>query len=548
MPLAAQDSETPREPSASIGADAPAVEADAPVVKADEEPGEEAAAGRFFGDSLAINVGANFGFKETLFWNGQTVRMDYAAGPLRLVADLAMNNDQKYAPARAMLPSGNFLGYYFFMNEGGLALTLGNFYLEGGRFRLYDIVDSPYTLFINSLGHAGNTVGFKYESPHFIYQSRWIELNSRNSVSSPAWNEYHWRLENGQLPVANNPVPAGSTPANFGFPDRGANYKIYALKVNDWRLGFLDAAIYTGRSFDFEYLLNPIPQYFIQYVKGASGRPWTTNDDENNLIGIFWDINRSDKWEAYAQILIDDFSLGFLRWLYDGFSNNPWKAAWAFGGRLHTPYGRFGFHHALALKYTFEPIGSPEGIHAGNDARTAYGYTWYPETRYFNDESGGSPISILIEDNMLGYKHGENNIAFQADYQNTFSGFLVNAELEFSLTGSSSPANPWQDYTSRSAMYDDGKEGTWLFDDGQLEKRLELRGNVSWRYRAWTFYAAMAIGGLFNKLELAPPHHASMGTDPASGIADTIYIWKASSKNEFIFRVSIGVKYTFDIF
>jgi hypothetical protein len=383
-----------------------------------------------------------------------------------------------------------------------------------------------------------------------MYQTRWIELNSRNSVSSPAWNEYHWRRQQGeQLPNigSNTPADYGKL-TSFGFPDRGANYKIYALKFDDWRIGFLDAAVYTGRSFDFEYLLNPIPQYFIQYVKGTPGRPWTTDSNENNLIGFFWDMNRPEAWDAYAQVLVDDFSLGFLKWLYDGFSNNPWKAAWALGGRIHTRYGRFGFHHGGAFKYTFEPIGSPEEAYAGDDARSAYGYTWFPETRYFDDEAGGSPVSILIEDNMLGYKHGENNIAFQVDYQNTFAGFLVNAELEFSLTGSSSPANPWQDYTARSYLYTDGKAGTRLLDDGQLEKRLELRGAISWRYGPWSFFGALATGGVFNKLQLAEPSHYSMNQDTASGVADTILIWKASSKHEFIFRISVGVRYTFDVF
>jgi hypothetical protein len=440
------------------------------------------------------------------------------------------------------------------MNEGGLRFTLGNFFLEGGRFRLYDIVDSPYSLFLNSLGHSGNTVSFKYESPRFIYQTRWIELNARSGVGSPAWNEYYYRLQPGEaLPNQKNPLyDSSNIPSNrydslttLGFPDRGANYKIYALKIDDWRLGFLDAAVYTGRSFDFEYLLSPIPQYFIQYVKGTPGRPWATDSNENNLIGLFWDIDRPGQWSAYAQLLIDDFSLGFLKWAYDGFSDNPWKAAWALGGRVHTPIGRFGFHHALALKYTFEPIGSPEGNIAGDDARSAYGYTWYPETRYYDDESGGNLVSLLIQDNMLGYKYGENNIAFQVDYQNRFSVFLVNAELEVSLTGNSSPANPWQQYPSRADLYRGDGEGSHLLDDGAFETRLELRGNMSWKYGPWTFFAAMAIGGLFNKLELVKfetPH------DQYAGVGDTIHIWRPSDDNELIFRVSVGVKFTFNIF
>jgi hypothetical protein len=217
-------------------------------------------------DYMNLDIGVEFGDEDKSFFNANNLRLDFASKHFSLIADLSMSNDQKFAPARVMIPKGN-IGYYFLMNEGGLRFNLWNFSLEAGRFRLYDIVDSPYSLFINSLGHSSNTLNLKYEGPRFIYETRWLELNSRNSVSSPAWNEYHQRLEAG---AANLPVNSGFDPStaappyNLGFPDRGANYKIYAVKVRDWRLGFLDAAVYTGRSFDLEYFLNPIPQYFIQ--------------------------------------------------------------------------------------------------------------------------------------------------------------------------------------------------------------------------------------------------------------------------------------------
>jgi hypothetical protein len=504
-------------------------------------------------DRLDLAVGVEFGLMEKTFWNRETVRMDYTAGAFSLTADLAMSNDQKYAPNRALLPGGDFLGYYFFMNEGGLSYSRGPFSLRGGRFRVYDIVDSPYSLFVNSLGHSAFTLDLDFETPRFIYQTQWIEATARNSVSSPAWNEYYRRKQTGDPayflePPEPNPPNDTSDLQDFGFPDRGVNYKIYALKINDWRLGFLDAAVYTGRSFDLEYFLNPIPQYFIQYVKGTPGRPWSTASNENNLIGLFWDTDKP-LWSAYAQVLMDDFSLGFLRFIYSGFSPNPWKAAWALGGRIQTPYGRFGLHHGGALKYTFEPIGTDDsGKHKNDSAATAYGYTYYPETRYFDDENGGSPVSIIIQDNMIGYKYGENNLAFQVDYQNTFSNFRVFAELEFALFGNNSPANPWQDYDSRSNLYND-KEGSSLLDDDNLEKLLEFRIQVSRKLgRSWNFYTSVALGGRFNKLALVPaerdPYTGGMGERT---IDDDIWIWKASNEHEFIFRFSIGAKYTFGV-
>jgi hypothetical protein len=495
---------------------------------------------------LDISAEFSMGFNHEgrdVFWQGLEIALDYQVAGFTLIADLVAKNDQKYAPARAMVQAVNFGGYYFFMNQGGLSYQNGNFYVEGGRLRLFDVVDSPYALFLSSLGNSANTFSLKYENPRFIYQTRWSEVNARNSVSSPAWNEYQRRTD----PKTSSGTEENDTDGltTFGFPDRGLNYKIYALKVQDWRVGFLDAAIYTGRSFDFEYFLNPIPQYFIQYVKGTPGRPWATASNENNLIGLFWDINHdktSNKvWSAYAQVLVDDFAV-------PGVSQNPWKAAWALGGTWQTRIGRFGFHTGGALKYTFEPIGTMEdGPYAYDAAATAYGYTWYPETRYFDDESGGETVSILIQDNMIGYKYGENNIAFQVDYQNRFHKFLVNAELEFVLSGNNSPANPWQDYGSRSSYYNDGKKGSKLFDDGKLEKYLESRINVSYRLGNWQFFSALALGGKFGKLTLSRPDDTKIANDETT-VDNNIWIWKASNKNEFIFRFSLGARYVFNVF
>jgi len=496
---------------------------------------------------LTFDFGVSVGYKDEGVWNEENVRMDFSSPYFKLIGDLSMKNDQKYAPVRAMLPSGNFFGFYFLMNEGGAVLNVGNFSLTAGRFRNYDIIESPYSLFLNSEGISANTIKFRYGGPHFEYQTQWIELNSRNRVSSPAWDEYHWRLENGPqyLPIHTTPPNPRTDYTAHGFPDRGANYKAYALRVNDWRIGFLDAAVYTGRSFDLEYFLNPLPQYFIQYVKGTPGRPWTTDSNENNMFGFFWDIKPKEKpWDAYAQLLIDDFSLGFLKFMYDGFSNNPWKVAWAFGGTLQTSIGKFGFHQGGALKYTFAPIGSPEETgHTGDDARTAYGYVYYPETRYYDTESGGGNlVSILIEDNMIGYKHGENNLAFQLDYQHTIKKFRINASLEVSLTGNSSQANPWHEYTHQSEA-----GGTHFLDDGNVETKLELRANVSRTFGPWTFWTGVAIGGRFNKLSLTDPQTLFVNTDSASGVADTIWIWTPSHSHEFIFRFSIGGKYTLGV-
>jgi len=494
-------------------------------------------------EQLDFSIGVIAGYENAL-WFGLGFRMDYTAGPFRLTGDISFLNDKKYAPAAAMVDQGDIGGFYFMLQEGGLSYNEGPLNISLGRFRNYDEIKSPYSLFLNAEGISANTIKFRLESNHFIYQTQWIELNWDNAVSSPAWNEYQRRLNAGNFREPSGVAPHDTEGlSNYGFPDRGVNYKLYGLKVNDWRIGFIDVAVYSGRPFDLYYFLIPLPMYFTQYFRTTEGRPWVTQMNDNCLMGLFWDIDKNN-WEAYAQVLVDDFSISFLNDIFGtSFPPNPWKAAWTLGGRIQTSAGSFGFHHAGALKYTFSPIGvNRDGMYEYNSANTAYGYSYYPETRYYD---GTRIVNLLIQDSMVGYKYGENNLAFQVDYQNNFNNFLFTAELELLLAGNNSPANPWHDYDSRANMYKDGREGSQLFNDGQIEKRLELRLNVSRRFGPIGAYAALAIGGRFNRLELRPP-----GNDPNGDlrtIDDEIWIWKATDNHEFIFRFSVGVKYVLPV-
>ena len=506
-------------------------------------------------EQLDISAGFDVGFSD-VFWQNLGVRMDYTAGPFTLTGEISFLNDQKYAPAAAMVPAGDVGGFYFMLVEGGLSYRQGPLQFDAGRYRNYDQINSPYSLFINSDGISSNTFRFRWETNNFIYHTQWIQLNWNSGVSSPAWNEYQRRRQNGNQFLTPSPQyendpnnPSTDGLLSYGFPDRGMNLKLYGIKLNDMRFGYMEAAVYSQRPFDLDYFLIPLPVYFIQYFRTTEGRPWATGMNDKTFMGLFWEIEK-DEWDAYAQVLIGDVSLSFLNVFfgYERFSPNPWKAAWTLGGRMQTSIGTFGFHHAGALKYTFNPIGTDRsGRYAWDSANTAYGYTYYPETRYFD---GSRTVNLLIQDNMIGYKHGENNLAFQIDYQNTFNNFLVTSELEFLLAGNNSPANPWHDYDARASMYDDGRKGSQIFGDGQIEKRIELRINVSRQFGPIGVYAALAVGGRFNMLELVPPDedtHFHYEPTQERTVDNDIWIWKASGNHEPIFRISIGFRYLFPI-
>ncbi|MFA6506946.1 MAG: hypothetical protein WCT14_12630 [Treponemataceae bacterium] len=475
--------------------------------------------------SLDFGLGLEGGYDADIgFWNMGYGRLFFKDGPFSLIAHLSFNNDKKYSPAHANTTEGSIGGYYFFMDEGGLAYDGKNLSMKVGRFRHYDQIDSPYSLFVNSEGITANLGQVRYENENFIYESRWVELNHRSGVGSPAWNAY-WKAKEDD-PTTTTVDETTST----GFPDRGVNLKTYALKFGSMRFGLQDTAVYSGTNFDAEYFVNPIPSYFIQYMKGTGGRPWATNQNDNSTIGLFWDWKREDGSRYYAQYLMDDFYIPYLsKYLY------PNQMAWAFGGSWKTDYGTFGFHHGGALKYTFQSntVNSDD-----SDAREmAYGYTYYPDTAYYSD--GTTVVALDITDNSFGFKYGENSAAFQVDWQNRFAGAYLKAALEFVLAGSNSAANPWHDGTS-----EEGLPTSWLADD-VLQKTIAVNVNAARKFGDFDVSLALKAGYTFNTLALVDPSDVAT---TSSTIDQYSKIWKASQNNAPIFAFTLGVRYVFKIF
>ncbi|HOX31121.1 MAG TPA: hypothetical protein PLB91_02250 [Spirochaetales bacterium] len=516
LPLAAQ--EAPAEAPAS------------PQAAPEALPAEAAAPSLV---SPIITIGAEAGYTKTgAYYDGKTgrayVAIEEAMEHLRLFGELSMYADDKYAPAKANLPGGELLGLYFIMEEGGIESSFGPVSLRAGRFKHYDVIDSPYSLFVNSRGNAALLANIRYEDDFFFYESRWLCLNQ--DAYMDAWGDATHTFSDTAWPE--------------GYPDRGANIKTYGFKLrNGMRFGFQDAAIYTGRSFDLEYLLNPIPQYFIQYAKTNGGRPWATGSNENDMIGAFWDWKRDDGYDFNAQVLMDDFNVG-------GFGDtprNPWKLAWALGGRKKLAVGSVGFYHAGATKYSFSPITMGEDDDGDNlldegqvaqNAISAYGYTYYPDTRFDRsyDFDFSDSCEIAIEDNAIGYKHGENNLAFQADYTFEYrDSYMVSAALEFVLAGANSPANPWQDDNKHPI-------GTKLLNDEVLEKRIVLKLASTWREGDWSYSVRIDGGIRIDAMELVEP-------DATDNVwTRNLWIWKPQDGNNVpVARIMLGAKYAWKL-
>ncbi len=401
-----------------------------------------------------------------------------------MIWDFSFKNDGKYTP-----PEPYLLGHYFSLNNGGLFFDFDYVELSGGRLTHSDIVESPYSLFISSMGIPSLLIDVSLDFDFFFYTTRWIRLNTRSA---------------------------------YGYPERGMNYKVYGISIDGIRFGLQDSVVYVGRSFDVEYFLNPLPQYFVQLATTTAGKPWTEEGNTNSINGVFFDMTRQNFY-LYAQFLIDDFNLGFL--VPGKEITIPNKIAWSLGGRYNFSFGSLGFYHAGATKYTFAATYSnPDG-----SSVLPYEYAYYPSSVFLKD---GSISPILYRDNYIGYKYGENGLAFQIDYSNTFWGVNFFASLEYAVSGSKSPSNPWHQYLH----YYDGPLYTRLFDYPYAEHRLTLDVEFFWPLSPFSFWSRLQFGGVFNKLALV---------DSADGGAQ--YYQPQAGVNEAVFSLTIGLQYLIDI-
>jgi hypothetical protein len=157
--------------------------------------------------------------------------LHYRYGFFYAVAEGSLINDKKYSPAEAY-----WLGRYWYLKNGGLSLNFDTMTVKAGRFVHQDFVETPYSLFISSrelvdgpAPHGGSLPALLLDTTFHLgfltYESRWIQLNHNS---------------------------------RYGYPERGANYKVFAANVGNIRFGYQDSAVYVGRNFDLEYFISPI--------------------------------------------------------------------------------------------------------------------------------------------------------------------------------------------------------------------------------------------------------------------------------------------------
>jgi hypothetical protein len=450
---------------------------------------------------------APLSFDVAPLYDQEGVGFSYDSDLFNLGFDFVLNNDRKYTPSEL-----HMRGRYFDLTNGHLTLQSHGISLTGGRTVHRDETPGPYSLFISSADIPTTLVDLRLDNGFFFYNTRWLELNRQSSLytySRPVLDD--------------NGVPTNRT---VEFPlDRGAVYKVYGADFGRLRVGLQESVVYLYRTFYPEYFFSPLPMYFTQLVNSTSGKPWTQVANENSLMGIFADYELEDAL-VFAQFLIDDWNEMGIEWLGVGEWNNPKKFAWYLGGELDTVYGTIGLYQAGASKYTFESTYAgdrPDGFRDYNPY--PYSYTYFPVTEY--RKSNGNLMPILPEDNYIGYLHGENNVAFKGSFSSNARGVVYDSSLEYTISGSKSPANPWHEADWHS------QQGTKLLDEPTLEHKLLLSVRAHRWFGPLRVEGTAELGGVWNELQL----------EPVGGAANESRIFRPSDTNRFLYRLGLELRY-----
>lgn len=443
-------------------------------------------------------------------WGGFVGSVYQKLGDFEFLWSVRVDNESKY-PQEALTGLSGALSYY--AENSGLRYRHDGVSITLGKFAHSDMIDSPYSLFVSSAGNQAMMGEISLDRGNFFYTDRWVGLNHN--------------LREGLYSTSSDVNVSIPTEENL-YRDRGLVLKTFGLRFGQLRMGYQDALLYTGQYFNIDVFAIPAPGWVVQYAASAAGRPWTSSSDMNSLMGFFVDYTE-DTWYVYGQILVDDLNLDPI--IDPGVQNYaPNKLAASLGGSMATESGTFGLYLAGATRYTFESV-----------RNEFYSYTYYPGSAVISDNV---TVGIPMEDLMIGYINGENNVAAMLTWKKALPIAALTSALEFKLTGAQSPANPWHDqvgFTSSDWF-------RWL-DDPVLEKKLTLKAGASRSFGPLTMWASGILGYVWNRLELVAVTAADSDEDsPENYVTEadgSEPYWRPSDQSTWFGAISIGLKYSF---
>jgi len=305
----------------------------------------------------------------------------------------------------------------------------GNFIASGG-FKRDNYVIPPYADILHNNYWFWNEGYYSYESnlfnldiglkqnsagPGNIYK---LFVDDNSDFSYPTLNIVAQGAQ-GKVKVEN--LWGGLRPyEEENHPIKSLNYRAIVISpFEGLEIAYEESILYLDRYFDSFYFFAPLPLPAVQESFHMSTAPWYSEFDDNSLIGGWIKYTMKDS-NIYFEILIDDINMNrFLR--PDDPHQNPDKLA--FLGGFSTKKGLFNifFEVAGATAFTFQ--------------RT------HDEIPYEYVIFEGSDLPL--ENNMIGYMHGDNNIATAIRLEYNKNKWFAQIDYEFLIHGTRDVDQPW---------------------------------------------------------------------------------------------------------
>jgi hypothetical protein len=335
---------------------------------------------------------------ETAYLNNQIHRDDYV-DKIGLELDIQLFSNIGYKLGCGFIHDGQrlsgwedeLLGHRWYNSSG-------YFYHESDKLSI-------------KLGLQEFSIGLGDEYPLFFRE----EVGSFNGLSLKWSPTDYFTLRNSLILVRFAPYGVVGAEGDAGF-SKSLYHRSYTFKYSDLRFGFHDSIFFIDRNFDPWYAFSLLPYTAVQEIRHMSG-PEKEEINDNAMIGAFISYEPG-KLRVYTDLLIDDINANVI---FDPSNQTVTKLAANAGIDYHTDSLTLSLEGAISTAYVF----------ARTKSSLPYEYSKGEKENVNN---------YIIEENMLGYKYGENSSSFILKLEHSF-GFY--GSYENVLIGTREPWNPW---------------------------------------------------------------------------------------------------------
>ncbi|MFO7882697.1 MAG: hypothetical protein R6U52_09195 [Kosmotogaceae bacterium] len=261
------------------------------------------------------------------------------------------------------------------------------------------------------LGLQTFSIGQGNEYPLFFRE----EVGSFNGLSLKWSPVEYFTFVNNLILVRFSPYGVVGTEGDSGFA-KNVYYRRYEFDLRDFSFGFQESILFIDRNFDPWYAFSFLPYTAVQEIRHMSG-PEEEKINDNAMIGVFASYE-PENFRFYMDLLIDDINANAI---LNPSNQTVTKLAINAGADYQTDVFKLNIEGAISSAYVF----------ARTHSSLPYEY------------SKGEKENVkkyIIEENMLGYKYGENSssIFLKIDHNSGFYGSYENI-----LIGTREPWNPW---------------------------------------------------------------------------------------------------------